>query len=171
MIKVTAIADNSGIDALFKLFDNFTEEVLDLGQETFEDLRPALLKEFQKQPPVRRWPQDYPNGELPFDSPAQQRWYWANIGQPHVRTGNMTTGLRQDVLRDATSVRVDASYPTSETKFVLGNIFGEKVERFQQRFHKATGWEEAAPKLERHAQAYVDTFARRYEAFIAFYQG
>lgn len=171
MIKATAIADNTGINELLELFDNFTDEVLDLAQETFEDLRPELLAEFQAQPPVRRWPQDYPNGELPFDSPAQRRWYWAVIGKPHVRTGSMSAGLRQDVVRDATSVKVKAAYPDASTKFVLGNIFGEKVERFQQRFHKATGWEEAAPKLERHAQTYVDTFTRRYESFIAFYQG
>ncbi len=171
MIKVTAIADNQNLDALFKLFDNYTTEVLDLAQETFEDLRPAHLEEFQKQPRVRRWPQDYPNGELPFDTDKQRRWYWANIGKPYSRTGQMAKGLRQDINRDANSIQVVAVYPDKSTKFVLGNILGEKVERFQQRFHKVTGWEEAAPKLERHAQAYVDAFARRYEAFIAFYQG
>lgn len=169
VIKASGSADNKNLQPLLDMLDNWTVEVLDLAEETFRDLQPDLLADFQKQPPVRRWPQDYPGNVLPFDSEKQRRWYWANVGQPYTRSGGMAQNLKQDIERKLKSIAVIASYPGASTKYVIGNIHGESVESFQQRFHKATGWEEAAPKLTRHAQLYSDTFLKRYESFIAFF--
>lgn len=167
-MKPIAKADNENLEALYKFFGSFSKDVLDLAESTFKEKQPEFLAEFQQSPPVRRWPADYPGHLLPFDTEKQRRWYWANVGAPHTRTGRMAQNLKQDIEREGNVVRVVAKYPSASTKYVIGNIMGEAVESYQQRFHKATGWQEAAPKLERHAQSYYDTFVRRYEAFVVF---
>lgn len=163
-----AETDNQGIEALFKFFGSFGSDVLDLAEETFKDQQPANLAEFQQQPPIRHWPSDYPNHQLPFDTEKQRRWYWANIGHPYTRSGRMAQNLKEDIVRKDNSVQVVASYPSASTKYVLGNILGEQVKPYQQRFHAATGWQLAAPKLEKHGNSYYDTFIRRYEAYVVF---
>lgn len=171
MLRIHAESANTDkVEALFKLFNTYTNDVLDLAEESFKDIRPRLLVEFRAQPPARRWPQDYPGNLLPFDTEKQRRWYWATIGRPWTRTGQMTQNLNQTIERERKRVSVTARYGSAATKFVIGNIQGEEVKRYQQRFHKVTGWEEAGPKLMRHAQTYSDTFTRRYESFIAFYR-
>lgn len=169
MIKIKGIAKNEGLDELFKLFDNYTDEVFTLAETTFKELQPVHLQAFRKQPRVRSYPGDYPGGQLPFDTLKQQRWYWANIGKPYKRSGRMANSLQQTVERDGNKLSITARYGSPSTKYVLGNIHGEDVQRFQQRFHKATGWQEAAPLLTQQAQTYLDRFTRRYEAFIAYY--
>ena len=168
-MKISAEADNSKLDDLMEFLDKWPRASLQLAEDTFRELQPTHLADFQSQPPVRKWPGDYPGNRLPFDTENQRRWYWANIGKPYTRKGKMAKNLKEDVIRTEGKVSVKASYPSASTKYVLGNILGEKIESFQQRFHKATGWQLAAPKLERHAQNYIDTFTRRYESFIAFY--
>ena len=171
MITAKGIADNENLDKLFKLFDKYTEQVFDLADETFKELQPKHLQAFQRQPRVRSYPGDYPGGQLPFDTERQRRWYWANIGKPYKRTGRMANSLQQTINRTPQRLDIVARYGASSTKYVLGNIHGEEVQAFQQRFHKATGWQLAAPLLKQQAQTYVDQFTRRYEAFIAFYAG
>jgi hypothetical protein len=163
-----ATAKNKGLETRLKFYNGFSANVLDLAETTFKDVRSEVLPDFQQQPKVRKFPADYPGGQLPFDTLRQQRWYWANIGKPYTRTGRMAKGLEQKIKRIKNAVSVEASYPNASTKYILGNILGEQVRPYQQRFHAATGWQPAAPKLERHAQTYNDTFLRRYQAFIAF---
>lgn len=165
-MKPTAKIDNTGLEALYKFFGSFGKDALDLAEKTFEAKRPEHLEDFRKQPRVRRWPADYPGNQLPFDTERQRRWYWANIGEPYTRSGRMAQNLEQAIKRSDNSVSVVASYPSASTKYVLGNILGEKVKRYQQRFHAATGWELAAPKLETHAQSYYDTFVQRYNDYV-----
>jgi aldehyde:ferredoxin oxidoreductase len=168
MMTPKATSDNKGVDQLTRFLKVHNQSALDLAEETFQELRPRNLDEFRRSPRVRSYPADYPGGQLPFDTLKQQRWYWANIGKPYTRTGRMTKSLEQTIDRSGKAVTITASYPTASTKYVLGNILGETVQPYQQRFHAATGWELAAPKLERHAEHYYETYVRRYAAFVAF---
>lgn len=163
-----AEADNQGLDALYKFLNTHGQAVLDLAEDTFTELRSSHLDEFRQQPRVRRWTSDYPGNQLPFDTEKQRRWWHATHKEPYTRSGRMAANLNQEIRRDGDTISVIASYPSASTKYVLGNILGEQVARFQQRFHAATGWQPAAPKLERHAKSYYDTFVRRYEAYLVF---
>lgn len=166
-----ATTKNTGLVERQRFYSTYSTKVLDLAETTFTDVRLQVLPEFRQEPKVRKYPADYPGGQLPFDTLRQQRWYWANIGKPYTRTGRMAKGLEQKIKRIKNAVSVEASYPSPSTKYVLGNILGEQVRPYQQRFHLATGWQPSAPKLERHANIYNDTFLRRYAAFITFNGG
>lgn len=166
-----ATAKNTGLEQRLKFYSTYSTQVLDLAETTFTDVRQQVLPEYRQEAKVRKYPADYPGGQLPFDTEKQRRWYWANIGKPYTRTGRMAKGLEQKIKRVKNKVEVEASYPSPSTKYTLGNILGEQVRPYQQRFHLATGWQPAAPKLERHANIYNDTFLRRYEAFIVFNGG
>lgn len=172
MIKIKAVAlTNPKLDKLLKLFDTYPKQVFDLAEATYKELQPGFVQTFRQQPRVRSYPGDYPGGQLPFDTERQRRWYWANIGKPYVRSGRMAAALQQTSERDAKSFTITARYGSPSTKYALGNIWGDHspFRSYQQRFHKATGWQQAGLLLDQQEKTYLDRFTRRYEAFIAFY--
>lgn len=167
MIKLSLLTQQDGAATLETILDGYIADVFDLAEQVYHDLLPDHLNEWRRQPNVRSYPADYPGNQLPFDTAKQQRWYWANIGKPHTRSGRMVEGLEQTVERDTNSLEISASYPSAATKYVLDDIWG--IKRYQQRFHKATGWQPSAPKLEQHARNYHAGIVRAYEDLIAEY--
>ena len=168
MLKLTAEFDSKRLNDLLKLCAGYEREIFTIFQSTYDDLYPRFIADLRFTPRRRSYPQDYPGGRLEWTSGRQQRWYWKNIGKPHTRTGAMMKALEQYLLRQPQKLEIEVRYNSASTKFVLGDIHGQD-QKLMQNFHKITGWQPAAPKLDMQAQAYYDTFLRRYEAWIAFH--
>ena len=117
-VTVTYSADVSAIDSALEALIFLPDVVAEVGDNILEDLRSDLLPQLQKEPPKRQYPADYPNGRLPFDTPKQQRWYWANIGKPYTRTGKLAQSWFIESKQSRQTYRFIVGNPANAAKFV-----------------------------------------------------
>lgn len=114
-----------------------------------------LIKELQKYPPKRRYPQDYP---IQFTSDKQRRYVMMMLnGKPYQRTNRMKNSWKYkvDIKRTRVVLRVENTW--EESKYVMGK-FGlgkseRQIQRYTkpiQRFHQTTGWRSAYQIYQKH---------------------
>lgn len=162
-IRYTATANVEPLDQLDAFFDQFEDVAYSEFEDTVNDNHVSILDELRTEPPQRSYPSDYPNGQLPFVSERQRRWYWANIGEPHKRTGALANAWVLEVERGGGNFFMVIENPSSAARWVYGSLAVDvsAALRFQQPFHAATGWQVATETVQFWVNAVMDDYTER----------
>lgn len=162
MIRNTLTTDDT-IASDIAFLEQQAEHAFRVAQETANEIRPSVLAELGKEPPKRSYPADYPNGQLPFDTEKQRRWYWANIGEPYKRKGTLSKAWQMYVLTDDSGFRLVIENTAPSAKWVYGSLAQNRdaARRFQQRFHAATGWQTATDTVTKWLDYYDAIFVEK----------
>lgn len=163
MIRYKETTDTKLIDALEGYYDSFESIAREEYGAVWREIEPIMLDELGYEPRVRRWPQDYPGGRLPFVSLRQQRWYWANIGRPYTRTHRLSKSWRSRVQYASGRITTIVENPAKAAPFVYGSFAKVGALRFQQPFHAVTGWQPAKPTID----YWLDVAAENYQLAMA----
>lgn len=152
------------VDDLNGYYDSFESIAREEFDGVWRQVEPILMDELATTPKRRVYPKDYPNGRLEWTSERQRRWYWANVGRPYQRTGQLARGWRSTVQYAGGRVTIIVENPSRAAPFVYGSLAQTNALRFQQRFHAITGWQPAKPTVD----YWLDVAYREYEdALIA----
>lgn len=162
MIRQKLTTNTRLIDDLRGYYDSFESIAREEFNGVWRQVEPVLLDELGYEPPVRRWPGDYPGRRLPFTTEKQRRWYWANIGQPYTRTHRLSQSWRTSTQFSGGRVTIIVENPAKAAAFVYGSLAQVNSLRFQQRFHAVTGWPAAKPTVD----YWLDVAYREYEAAL-----
>jgi len=165
MIKVTANVSTSIIDALDNRLESINALVADIGRDVANDYTPLLERELATNvPPKRSFPSDYP---IEWVSDAQRRAFFAKTkGKPYVRTGQLANSWTVDVTTEGGIFSINVRNPANAAKYVYGSLSRQSPGRFQQRFHKITGWPVAAEIIRPVLQEMIDEFADKFRDAI-----
>lgn len=140
-------ANLDALDGMYVFLDRFNEIVAETGEQTAAEITPELLAELQKQPPART----ANSPKIEWTSDKQRRAYFATdgfgAGIPYQRTGGLAAAWRVVTQTTATGFRMVVENPNRAARFVYGSLAKNvgAASRFQQKFHKTTGWITAAP--------------------------
>lgn len=140
-------ANTKPLENTMAFLGRFEELVAEAGEETARELTPALLAQLQKQPPERT--ENSP--KIQWTSEWQQYVYFASdgfgAGIPYKRTGGLAAAWHVITERTSTGFRMVVENPKKAARFVYGSLAKDvaKASRFQQQFHKTTGWLTASP--------------------------
>ena len=140
-------ANTKPLDGLYVMLKRFPELVAEAGEETAAALTPELMARLRVQPPERT--ENSP--PIEWTSERQHRAYHATdgfgAGIPYKRTGGLAAAWRVITERTSTGFRMVVENTKDAARFVYGSLAQDvaKASRFQQQFHKITGWLTAAP--------------------------
>lgn len=170
LIAFNATVTTSPIADLIEFLDSQNEIVQRIGDDVASRFVPALEYELASNvPPRRRYPADYPNGKLPFDTPKQQKAYWASggfgRGIPFVRSGSLEQSWKVDITNAGGVFAIRVHNDADGAKYVYGSLSMnyETARKSQQRFHAATGWPLAIEIIQPVLADMIDAFAKRYK--------
>ena len=146
-IRLKLEADTDALDGVYAFLERFDEIVAEAGEETAAELTPGLLAELKRQPPERT--ENSP--QIQWTSEKQHKAYFASdgfgAGIPYKRTGGLAAAWRVVTERTSTGFRMVVENPKRAARFVYGSLAKNIVaaSRFQQQFHRTTGWPLASP--------------------------
>ena len=153
-------ANTKPLDGLYVMLERFPELAAEAGEETANQLTPELLARLQVQPPART--ENSP--PIQWTSERQRRAYFATdgfgAGIPYKRTGGLAAAWRVITERTATGFRIVVENPKDAARFVYGSLAQNvaAASRFQQQFHKITGWLTASPIVNEWMDLYQDMY-------------
>lgn len=123
-------------------------------------IRP-MLRELKAYPNRRKWPADYPSGELEWTSEAQRRFVMMKLRKednfPFERNNALKRGwnTKTKISAGKLSIRINNRRP--ESKYVVGLVglgkSASSVRRYMrpmQRFHGITGWQPAYKTVQKY---------------------
>lgn len=148
MIRLKLDVNAALVNDLEYFYDSFESIAREEFDGIWRGIEPVMLDELRTTPRRRVYPQDYPGGRLEWTSEKQRRWYWANVGRPYVRTGNLAKGWRSSTQFAGGRITVIVENPAPAAAFVYGSLAQTNPLRFQQRFHVITGWQAAKPTVD-----------------------
>ncbi len=145
MIRLAVKQNLTVMDDLEAFLESYTDIAQEEFQAAVDEVWPFALDELQTVPPRRQWPGDYPEGHLEWESERQQRAYWATDGFgkgiPYPRTGELPAAWAIEPFREADGIGASIVNRNPAAPFVYGSLAKSNPGRFQQRFHRITGWE------------------------------
>lgn len=166
MIRNTTTSDTSALDAQINLMTNHDEVVAAAGQKAYDDAAPAALAILRKEPgPVKY----NSKGKLDWESDKQriavmikyrdagiEKWERGQQGKRLSEQWEITIKTQAGVFS------FTVFNPSPVAKFVYGSLAKKGGGRFQQRFHKTTGWFNASEEGKKVIKMLNDAFARFY---------
>lgn len=139
MIRSTQKTTLSGVDELIEMFEDFEDIAYREFVEVVDDVEPQMLAELRTDAPPVKYPIDW-------TSERQKRAFFATDGFgrgiPTQRTGNVQAGWKVLTERVGGIFSVVVENAVDYAKRVYGSL-AKGGQRFQQRFHRNTGWQNA----------------------------
>lgn len=139
MIRFTLKTTTTPIDNALDFLDNVNQEIEEIGQAVVQEISPELLDELRDAPP----PRVYPGApKIEWTSDLQRRAFFASDGFdggiPTKRTGKLIESWEFVWENLSLIVRNTQDW----ARFVVGSLAKNvpQAARFQQKFHKITGW-------------------------------
>lgn len=146
MIRRTATSDTSALDAQINMLTRHEEVVAAAGQKAYDETAPKALALLRQEPGPVKYTND---GKLDWTSDSQriavmikyrkmgiEKWERGKHGKRLSEQWEITAKTEQGVFT------FTVFNPSSIAKFVYGSMAknANAASRFQQRFHRATGW-------------------------------
>lgn len=166
MIRTTATVDTAPIDDLMHFIASQNAMVADIGREVIAQYGDQALSHLQAEPPSPKYP-------LQWASERQRKFVMAmlrkNNNLPYQRTHELSQAW---VIKDLTENGVFSiviENPAKAAKFVYGSLAKNEsaAGRFQQKMHKATGWQSGSVTANYWMNVMKDAFIERYHQRIA----
>lgn len=160
-IRTTLTGDFKAFDDMIEFVDNLSVINQFALEEAANAIEPDLLNELQTEPPKRSYPNDYP---LEWESDKQRKAYFATdgfgAGIPYKRTGKLAAGWTTDIVTNGLSVSFVIENPSSAAKYVYGSLAQDinAASRFQQQFHRITGWQSVAATVDFYLDAMIEQY-------------
>jgi hypothetical protein len=146
MIQFTFETRTKSLDDMQNFLAGIDREIDAIGQGVLQEIKPELMDALQDAPPRRTYPSDYTDGKLEWTSPLQGIAYWASdgfgAGIPFERSGKLIDSWVIEGLTRAGGFDIIVENTNPGSKYVFGSLAKNVAQaaRFQQRFHKITGW-------------------------------
>jgi hypothetical protein len=163
MIRTTATADTSGIDAFKQLLDDQPKIVAEVGQRVYNRHAPEALNELRKEPGAVKKP-------IQWTSERQRKFVMAarrekSITGDYERTHELSQGWTIRAITEGVTFRIIFENPSPAAKFVYGSMAQNKAAalRFKQKFHSNTGWLDAAETGAKWTKVMMDDFRQEYK--------
>jgi hypothetical protein len=162
-IRVDVVSDFAAFDNAVTTLEKFPAIVSEVAQDTLQEFRPALLQELAIEPPPAHKP-------VIWQTEKQRRWFFAqvaagNIEVPYKRTGGATRDWTAELVEGDGLVAFSVSNPNKYLRYVRGRQGGRTGDQIQRQ-HKATGWTESAPIINRHIENAKRVFLQKFWARI-----
>lgn len=140
MIRRTVTSDTGGLDAQMNMLVNHDEVVATAGQKAYDDAAPAALSILRKEPPPAKQPIEWENDKQRIAVMIKYR----KMGIEKWERGKHKPSLSEQWEITAKTLQGVFTFivfnPSSIAKYVYGSMAKKGGGRFQQKFHKATGW-------------------------------
>ena len=142
-VRARMETDLGWLDDAEALMEDLPEAVAISGNEAFNDAKPAFLEDLRVQP----GPTGTPNRKIEWTSPLQRKAYFASDGFgggiPSQRTGGLSKEwqLETEAVDNLWILFVWNTFVAA--RFVYGSLAlsnPRAAARFQQEFHRITGW-------------------------------
>lgn len=145
-IRAFMEVDKQWLDDAKGLMNHIEFAIQYTGEKTRIDTEAEMLDRLGQQPP----PTGTPERKIEWETPKQHRAYFATngfgAGIPYRRTGKLARNwvIESDAHREGWSIIVRNESRAS--RYVYGSLAladARAASRFQQRFHRITGWQPA----------------------------
>lgn len=161
-IRINSRISTAPFDAFADALDNFNEIVDRVGRDVYEDYQGPMLAALQQQPGPVKYP-------IQWTSEKQRRAFFATdgfgrgIGAP--RTGAMAAAWEVRFIETPGSFQIVVINPSKAAKFVEGSLAknAAAAARFQQSYHRNTGWQLASPIVQNYLDAMTVDFKFRFK--------
>lgn len=163
MIRTDVIVKYAAIDGLRGLVNDYPDFVEDSARSVLARIEPDLLYELRYTPGKPKYP-------IQWTSAKQRRAFFATNGFgkgiPYRRTGKLAKSYRLKLLRNANEIKLSIENTAAYSPFVVGRLRPRGVDP-QQRFHKITGWQPAAPTIDFWVTAFQEDLADELELTLS----
>ena len=159
VISTRVQLDTSPLDGFQAYLEGIQQIVATEAQASLDIMSPAALSELRDEPPRVKYP-------IQWTSERQRRAYFATngfgAGIPYRRTGRLARGWTIALFDRGAGFTLDIRNNAKSAAFVYGSlaIDGSGV-RYQQRFHRNTGWQEAYKTTNYWARVFTTTLRER----------
>lgn len=146
-----------GLEAFVEEFDDIAYEQFVL---TFEEIKDPMLSELRYKPGRPVYPIDW-------TSEKQMKAFFASdgfgAGIPTRRTGKHSDAWIAKTERDGDRFVFIVDNPLPTAKFIYGSLARNRASaiRFQQRFHRKTGWDQATDTVKFWTEAFSERYLER----------
>lgn len=143
MIRFKMVTETAPIDNALDFLDNINQELEIVGEAVLQEIKPELLDELQDAPPPRKYPGA---PKIEWTSDLQEQAFFKSDGFgggiPTRRTNKLIDSweITGEFMFRGFSIIVRNTQDWA--KFVVGSLAQNipRAARFQQKFHKNTGW-------------------------------
>lgn len=166
MIRATATTDTSIIDDLIYQMQNHDKIVAEIGTEVHRQYAGEALSHLQVEPGTPKYP-------LKWASEKQRRFVMAKLTRennlPYRRSHDLSQAWEVIIKIEGGVLRFIIENPAPQAKFVYGSLAKDvsAAARFQQPFHRQTGWQQASVTARYWLQVFQDEFTKRYRVRLA----
>ena len=160
-IRITSTTNTAPFADFADSLDNFNEIVDSVGRDVYDDYQGPMLRALQQQPGPVKYP-------IQWTSEKQRKAFFASngfgrgIGTP--RSGAMAAAWEVRFIETPGSFQIVVINPSKAVKFVEGSLAknASAAARFQQPFHKNTGWIAASPIVSAYLDSMTTDFLYRF---------
>lgn len=158
--RFTATVDVTPFEQLQVFFEQFEDVAYSEFEDTVEDNKANILDELQTQPQSAVHP-------IEWASEKQRKFVMAKLRRennlPYQRTGKLAQGWVVEVKRESGNFFMVIENPSSISKFVYGSLAQNRAValRFQQPFHRNTGWQAATDTVQFWIDAVIEDYRNR----------
>jgi hypothetical protein len=174
-IRIRSTSDFEPLDEMIEFVNNIDTVNRLVMEQAQREVEPPFRAELETESPERNYPDDYP---LEWESRLQQMAYFASNGFgkgiPYQRTGKLAKAWELFIVEDANGTSFVVENPADAARYVYGSLAQntQRAARFQQRFHKKTGWQTITETVAFWLDAYEEVYLRILdEELAAFGQG
>jgi len=168
MIRFTFATNTDSLDDMMDYLSRVDRDVYKIGREVIRETSPDLLDKLEDTPPRRSYPSDYPGGKLEWTSDNQRKAHWASdgfgAGIPFERSGKLADNWQVEGSARSGGFNITVQNTNPASKFVYGSLAQNETQaaRFQQNFHKITGWPLASPIVQMWVEEARDLFIEKF---------
>ena len=162
VIRVTQTTDTAVLDDLVVFIEEYPDLVFEQLESAVDEMEPQMLAELQVEPGPVKYP-------IQWTSERQRRAFFATDGFgkgiPTRRTNKVQQGWQGRIERSGDSFNYIVENTVSYARYVYGSLAQNvgAATRFQQQFHRNTGWPSATNTVAR----WLDELESEHRAKVA----
>jgi hypothetical protein len=140
MIRLKNTVDLTPLDNLIDAVSNADSIMQGVGQAVYDQWANQMLAELRTEPGAAKKP-------IQWTSDKQRRYVMAKLREednlPYKRTHQLSEGWESSYVLEGNGIVIIVRNPAPSAKFVYGSLAKNPAQalRFQQQFHRNTGWQ------------------------------